>query len=139
MPLPRKAQTAMEYLLIVGIALALVTPIWIYVTSFEGRSAEQLSLSYAQVAVDRLADSADLVYSQGPPARLRLKVHVPSGIEEVNITQRTAIFRMSFGSGTTDVYAVSQSDLQGSLPAREGNYWVDVEAFDGYVNISLAG
>lgn len=134
----RKAQTAMEYLLIFGLVLGMVTPIWIYVASLERHAGNELFLSYAQIAADRLADTADLVYSQRPPAKLRVKIYVPNSVDDVNITGRMVIFTVQTDSGPTDVYSVSRSDLQGSLPSREGNYWVDVEAFDSYVNISLA-
>ncbi len=138
MPSMKKAQTAMEYLMIFGLVLGMVTPVWIYVTSLEKHAGNELFLSYAQIAADRIADTADLVYSQRPPAKLRVRIYMPDRVQSVNITGKTIIFTLLTDSGITDVYSVSRSDLRGALPSREGNYWVDVEAFDTYVNISLS-
>jgi len=38
--------------------------------------------------------------------------------------------------GVTDVFAVSKAVLNGTFPINEGTYWINIKAFDDYVNIS---
>jgi hypothetical protein len=106
------------------------------VSSLQQSAGEELSLSYAQNAVNQITSAADLVYTQGPPAKVRLSVYIPSRIEMINITNRTVNFRLLTSTGVSDVFSTSVADLNGTLPDSEGVYWVDVESMGGYVQVS---
>ncbi|RLJ09600.1 MAG: hypothetical protein DRP15_03155 [Candidatus Aenigmatarchaeota archaeon] len=130
-----KAQAAFEYLMIFGVIIAFITPVWIYLSSIQSQTNSQLLLSYAKNAAEQIVDAAELVYSQGPPAKIKIKVYIPN-VVSANITNNTVIFRVRFDSTITDVYSTSSAPLNGSLPQETGNYWITVEAVDSYVNIS---
>ena len=72
-----RAQTAMEYLSIVGIVLVFVIPIWAYLITIEQQTSTELSLSYSKNAARQIADASSLVYSQGPPAKLTFQIYIP--------------------------------------------------------------
>ena len=131
----RKAQSSFEYLMIFGLVMVFAIPIWLYVTSLDQQTDSQLALSYADSAVRQIADSADLVYSQGPPAKVRLRVYLPDGIDYTNVTSRVVNIRLTTNLGPSDVYATSVATLNGSLPSESGTYWIDIEAMDGFVQI----
>jgi len=132
-----KAQVSFEYLMIFGLAIAFAIPVWLYVTSLQQDTGQELSLSYARNAVNQITSSADLVYGQGPPAMVRLSVYIPPGIHSVNITGKEINFNMSVGSGFSDVFSSSISNLSGTLPAQEGMRRIRVESMGDYVNISV--
>jgi len=131
-----KAQVSFEYMMIFIMAIGFVIPVWVYVSSVQQGAGDELSLSYAKNAVKQITSASDLVYMQGPPAKVRLNVYVPSRVEEVNISGKAISFRMRMSSGVSDVFSMSVSNLTGTLPASEGNYLISVESRGDYVQVT---
>jgi len=129
-------QAAMEYLIVVGLVLAFIIPIWAYVSSVQQQAGQQLSITYAKNTAQKLASTADLVFSQGPPAKVRVNVFIPKNIESVSVAGNTINLRMYVDSTISDVFATATANVSGTLPTSEGNYFIIVEAKDGYVQIS---
>jgi len=131
----RKLQAAFEYLAIVSIVLVFMIPIWIYVTSTQHETTTELTLTYAKNAANQIVDASNLVYSQGPPAKVSINVHIPYSIENITIVNNTINVKVRIDSGITDIFAFSTSQLNGSLPEDQGYYWIEVEAKDNFVQI----
>jgi len=125
-----KAQIAFEYMLVVIIALGFMIPLWAYVTTVKIEAADELSLSYAKNTVDRLASTADLIYSQGPPAKVRVSIYIPDSMVDYNITNYTINLRVRYGNVISDVFAESKAKLNGTLPLTSGSYWMEIKAVD---------
>ncbi len=130
-----KAQTAFEYMIIAIIVLGFLTPVWLYISQVQTQSTEQFSLTYAKNAVKKLAENADLVYSQRLGAKVKVGVYIPNGVEGINITGKTVIMKVYSSSGTVDIFETSTANLNGSLPADAGFHWVLIEAMGDYVQI----
>ena len=133
-----EAQVAFEFLVITGIVLAFLTPIWIYASSLQTRSSDQLDISLAQNAASKLTNTADLVASQGMPAQAMLDVYMPAQVANVSIIASTIDIKVNTFTGVVDAVSSSNSQLNGSLPAAQGSYQVLVQAKNGYVQIGLA-
>jgi len=131
-----KAQASFEYMMVFALAIAFAIPVWIYMSSMQQSAGEELSLSYSKNAVNQIASAADLVYSQGPPAKVRLNIYIPSRVEMINITNRTVNFRILTSAGPSDVFSESVANLTGTLSSSEGTYWISVESKGNYVQIS---
>lgn len=132
-----KSQAAFEYMIIVAIVLSFIIPVWSYVSSVQTRSSIDLSLKYAKNAVERLTETIDAVYSQGPPAKVKLKLYIPKYVEKIEMINNTIIFRIRTPSGISDVFSTSIAIVNGSLPNEEGIYWVNVEAVGDIVQINI--
>jgi len=132
----RKAQVAIEYIAILFVVMVMLLPIWAYTGSVKDQTISQLSLSYAQNAVDKIASSASVVNSQGPPARLKMQIYMPHGINTSNVTGNTVMLSMLTESGRNDVISISSATLNGTIPNSEGLYWITIEAGLGFVNIT---
>jgi len=133
-----KGQTAFEFMVIAIFVLAFITPIWVYLGQIQTQTNDQFTLSYAKNVVNQIAKKADLVYSQRMDASVKIEVYIPMGVERINISGNEINMHVSSLSGSTDVYATSSAQMQGSLPANEGLYWVLIKAEGDYVNITLA-
>lgn len=133
-----KAQTSFEFMVIAIFVLAFVTPVWVYLSQVQLQTNDQFTLSYAKNAVTQIAKKADLVYSQRMGAVVKVELYIPSGVEQIDISGNEISMRTRSLSGETDVYATSIAQMQGSLPANEGLYWVLIKAEGDYVNITLA-
>jgi len=136
-----KAQVAFEYIVIVGLVMLFLIPLISYISSVQSRASTQLSISYAQNAANKLASQADLVYSQGPPAKVTTSIYIPPGIESSSISSSvngsTIIFRVRVPNSLTDVAASSNANIIGTLPQTEGNYQIAVEAVASHVAITV--
>jgi uncharacterized protein (UPF0333 family) len=131
-----RAQSSFEYMMIFALAIAFAIPVWIYVASLQQSARDELSISYAKNAASQITSAADLVYTQGPPAKVRLSVYVPSRVQDINISGNYVNFRVLSSAGASDVFSASVADLNGTLPDSEGVYWVDVESMGSYVQVT---
>jgi uncharacterized protein (UPF0333 family) len=125
-----KAQAAFEYMLIVIIVLAFLIPLWSYMITVNSEASDELVLSYAKNTVDSITSTSDLVYSQGPPAKVRVSVFIPSGIQQTNITNKTVTLTVVHSSGTTGIFSQSRARLNGTIPDSKGSYWLEIRAVD---------
>jgi len=131
-----KAQASFEYMMVFALAIAFAIPVWVYMSSMQQSAGEELSLSYSKNAVNQITSAADLVYTQGPPAKVRLNVYIPSRVEMINITNKTVNFRILTSAGASDVFSESVANLTGTLSNSEGTYWISVESKGNYVQVS---
>ena len=130
-------QVAFEYIIIVGLVILFLIPLWSYIADLEGQASSELSISYAQNAVDKIASHADLVYSQGPPAKITSRVYIPTGVTQARILNSTIVLTVRVGASVSDVMAVSIANMTGSVPSAEGNYQLIVEAVGNLVNVTV--
>lgn len=123
-----KAQAAFEYMLIVMIVMAFLVPLWTYTIVVNNEAADELALAYAKNAAESLTSAADLVYSQGPPAKVRINVFIPGGVNETSITNQTVILNMMHSGGITSIFSISRARLNGTIPSTKGMYRMEVRA-----------
>jgi uncharacterized protein (UPF0333 family) len=133
-----RAQAAFEYMLVTMIVLAFMIPVWVYSNTISAETSTELSLTYAKNAVERLATTSDLIYSQGEGARTKVNVYIPSGVEGYNFTNNTINLIMSYEDSLTDVFAYTRAMVNGTLPTSEGSYWFVVRAIeDGIYDVQI--
>jgi type II secretory pathway pseudopilin PulG len=133
-----RAQTAIEYFIIAGMVLMFMVPIWAYIVTTQQQTTQQLSLTYARNAAKQIADAASLVHSQGSPAKINIKVFIPSSIKNVSIYNKTIVFQVITGPQTAEIWYTSTADMQGEekIPVNEGYYYFDIISHDTYVEIN---
>jgi uncharacterized protein (UPF0333 family) len=133
-----RAQTSIEYFVIATMVMMFMVPIWLYMVTTQTEATNELSLSYAKNAVKQIADAASLVHSQGSPAKINIKVYIPSGISNVSIVDKTITFNVNTGKQVTEVWYDSAASMQGAgnIPVNEGYYYFDIISHDTYVEIN---
>ena len=132
-----KSQAAIEYLIIVSVAFMILIPLGVYVNQSLIGYRDNNKISKAWNTVKKLGQSADWVYSQGPPAKISLEVYIPDDLEEVSIDNKNILFRVRTSAGISDVFYVTVPSLNGTIPSNSGYYFVSLTAFADYVNISV--
>ncbi len=133
-----RGQAAIEYLVIAGMVMMFMIPIWVYIVTIQQQTAQELSLSYTRNAAKQMADAASLVHSQGSPAKINIKLYIPDGISNVSIINKTIIFHVLTGSQESEVWYTSTAELRGEddIPVNEGYYYFDIISHDTYVEIN---
>ena len=133
-----KGQAAIEYMVIIGIALLILTPILYYSGKSFSNYKEDTNILSARNTVEKIGENADWICAQGSPARVQINVHMPEDIIEASLENRTVLLRIESTSGAKEVFYESVCDLQGELPVKEGFYYLALVAVDNYVNITVA-
>lgn len=131
-----KAQVALEYLVIVSVALLILVPLVLYANQMFLGYKENTRISLAKNAVKKIGEHADWVYSQGRPARNEIQVYMPDGIEEASLENNEILLKIKTSAGTSDIFYRTVSPLNGSIPYNSGYYIISLVAFQNYVNIS---
>ena len=117
--------------------LLILTPLWVYLFSYSNNLNYQISINYAQDLVDSVRDAAEFVYTQGSPATMPLRVHVPSNTVDINSTGNIISVFVDTPAGISEVYTDTNFNITMSIPILEGEYLLRVKAEGGYVNVSL--
>ncbi len=129
----RKAQTSVEFIIILAVALVILLVILGISTQQMKSISVSKSKSDAQASVSELAAAVDSVYKQGEGARKQVFVTIPSGVDPA----RTYISNQSININVlgSDVFATTQAEVRGTLPTAPGGYWLWVVAKSGRVEI----
>lgn len=133
----KKAQAALEYMLIMGIALAILVPLFSVVSSQTYSFKTEMKLSSVEDSLQNLADSSDMVYSQGYPAKITTKLYLPEGTLYTNVTENIFHVRIKKKSGPVDISSFPEANLTGSLPESPGSYQIELKMTEkGVVNVT---
>ncbi|GEM_PF-2444501 len=129
-----RAQVSTEFLAVAILALIIFVGVLIAVNQGVISYTNANRIADAQVAVNKIAEAADIVYAQGYPARTIVRVFIPPGIDAENtyVRGRTVNIRVA----NQDIWANSKAELKGKVPTSPGYHFILVEATrEGYVLI----
>ncbi|MBD3155265.1 MAG: hypothetical protein GF368_01255 [Candidatus Aenigmarchaeota archaeon] len=132
-----KAQVGVEYLIVTGIGLTLMLISVGYLYSTYQDYSDENKISLAKNSVNKIGETADLVFSQGPPAKMKIEIRIPKGIQEISFSNKTVLFKVDTGPGVNDISYNTVPQIVGHLPTNRGNYYVSLSAEEDYVNISV--
>ncbi|MEA1924581.1 MAG: hypothetical protein U9M95_01800 [Candidatus Altiarchaeota archaeon] len=140
--LNRKAQVSLEYMVVLGISLAVVVSVLLVVNNMINASSTKISISSAYTAMEGVREASDFIYVTGHPSKIQKSIFVPKGIAEVNISGHLIGFRVEVASGIgssyTDIYAITKGAMRGRIcsgPCHEGNYKLVFESIDPHLGL----
>ena len=134
----RKAQVAIEYLIVVTIALLILSPL---IMSSQ-RSVSDLNREIANLkaynALYKIKEAADIVYSQGPPSKMTIYVSFPKNTRDVFASQNTLVVELGPEDMITHVLITMDYNIvvEGT-PTTGGMQEVGIQAQQNYVNITF--
>lgn len=132
----RSAQSAMEYLLVVGFAFILLTLILVIAYSESSRFALQVSTAQIQRSGGELVDAINTVYYSGPPTKKTMQLQFPKHMRGVRIENSTIVFEMLGESGLYDYAVEAYPNVTGSIRPNGGLHVLTLEAIGGSVQIT---
>jgi len=141
-----KGQASVELITILAVALFTIIMFMALAANFLTDTNVQKNYETARDSVQRLAQAADSVYSQGEGASAIVQITLPtSTIFDSNVTfiGKPANATFAASSNTinikvwdSDTYAITHAPLHGSFPATHGTYSMRVYSEGSYVVIS---
>lgn len=139
-----RGQASSEIMIILGMSLIVVLVAAVIANQYLTDLTIQKAQNDAQLGVYDLANAANNVYRQGIGAKQRVFVRMPSGVNgSSNFTyvgrpdnQPLAIPRaIVIRLGQSDIVAITDVDVNGTMPSSTGSYSLWVIARDTYVQI----
>lgn len=120
----KEGQSSLEYILLVGILLVLLIPLFYYATN---KTSESIKVSQATDVVESLAKAADEVYVLGAGTKRFVWINVPGGVESASISSSEITLTIHVFGDTSDVVAATNAPLAGEIPIEKGTYKIPVE------------
>jgi uncharacterized protein (UPF0333 family) len=129
-------QVAIEYLMLFSIMLVILAFLTSYAQDMTERNREEIIISNALIAVNKIKDASDIVYTQGTPSQITLSVYIPDKVFAINFSNNMIIMKINVSSGVTDIFSTSKAPLQGSISTTSGTKSIKVKSEGSYVNIT---
>jgi len=145
-----RGQVAFEYLVMFSIVLTILVIFTYYAQDMTERNSQDIISSNAVIAVKKIAEAADIVYTQGEPSQITLSIYIPdrvnsvqfvgndtpctSGISHANIIDMKIII----GSGISDIWAMSKGNFtcDSFISKDSGTKRIVIKSDRGYVNVN---
>ena len=125
-----KSQAAVEYMVIIAIALVIATPI-IYYSLTEANT--EVKLNEINSALNDLKNTAETIYTLGPGSKDYIPITLPEGIESVSISGKEILFKLRIFEGTSDVFIITKANVTGNIPITKGIHYIQLEMLESGV------
>ena len=132
----KRAQISMEYLMIVGFALAMTIPLLLIFNDQSRDINNELASAQAEKAADELIIVIDSVYYLGPPSSRTIKVYFPENILDVQVYNHSFAFNVEASYGDYEIVRWTSADLDGSLRSYPGLHVITITAHPDNISIS---
>ncbi len=132
-----KAQSGFEFMVLFAmLAFALLVVSYYFYNNFQAQSRT----FQARIAVDRIAQAADVVTAQGVGSTKVVSVYFPSGLINARALSRAVVLTVAGVDGApNDVVAITLANVTPvQLPLRENRYAFTV-TFNSTGNVSIGG
>ena len=138
-------QASVELIVLVGVFLLVIIVFAVLSTNILFNVGTQKNINAARDSVQKLAQAADSVYSQGEGATTSVTVDIPANAALTG--GKSFIGRPSGASGNassgiinlnvggSDEYALTTAPLSGAFPNSSGSYQLQVTSHGSYVTI----
>ncbi|MBI4154810.1 class III signal peptide-containing protein [Candidatus Woesearchaeota archaeon] len=125
----KRGQASVEYLILVGIMLALLIPLFYYSLT---EISNNLRISQAENAVNLIAGKIDNIYTLGQGNRETVKIIIPKGTVSLGVIQNKSIELklLIFGNQTEIFKNTKANNIIGNFPTESGIYLLQIEGLD---------
>lgn len=133
--MPRKAQFAMEYILIIGFSILLLLPIVYFLYAEYDKVRVDVNVEHLSDVAREIVFQAEKIYYQGPPSQITIQAYFPSGIESITIEEigeRQGFIIFELADTDATIETVSKVPIKGELRTFSGIHkirlWAEEEA-----------
>lgn len=120
----------------IGFALLILLGLTVFAYNYTLSARQSAVVSTASASVNNIVESANLVHSQGYPAKATLVIQIPENVESINFNNNTLVMSVLIVKRKTDVTATAKTKLVGNLSTVRGFYKVTIQSFGNYVNVT---
>ena len=103
-------------MILVAIGLTLVAAIFVVSV---GTASDSIRIAQAKDSAEKIAKTADYVYSLGPGAKETISLYMPKGVQFVNTSGNRVQIRVSLSSGDSDIFVSTRGQIIGTIQPTE--------------------
>jgi uncharacterized protein (UPF0333 family) len=145
-----RGQTAFEYLLMFSIVLAILLILTYYAQDITESNKEDIISANAVIAVNKIVEAADIVYTQGSPSQITLSIYIPDNVNSIQfvgndtpcingVSHANIIdMKINTGNATNDIWAISKGNFtcDSFIPKDSGTKRIVIKSEGSYVNVT---
>lgn len=129
----RRAQFAMEYLLVVGFSLFLIVPAVALLHQSYAEQKVDIHLEQLTEVARQLAYESERIYYQGAPSRTSIEVYFPAGLEYARV--RNNVFEFKLETDIRESYAACKVPLEDfEFRNSQGTHTITLQAENNVLN-----
>ncbi len=132
----RKSQLSAEYMVILSLFFSVLLIIAVIDLEILSSGGERFRITRAKHALDELASAAELVYQEGRGAQIKVFITMPRNVLGTSVSGQTMTINISAMEANRSMFRRLDFNVSGTIPTESGAYWLEVESFGTYVNIS---
>ena len=132
----KKSQASTEYIVIISLVFSMLLIIAAIDLEILSSGGERFRVTRAKHALDELASAAELVYQEGRGAQTKVYVTMPRNVIASSVRNQTLTINLSAMGSNRTLFRRLDFNVSGTIPTDSGAYWLEVESFGTYVNIS---
>jgi uncharacterized protein (UPF0333 family) len=106
-----RGQAAFEYLIMFSIVLTILAILTYYAQDMTEKNSGDIISSNAVIAVNKIAEAADIVYTQGAPSQITVSVYIPENVNSITFIKNMIDMKIQVGSGISDIFATSKANF----------------------------
>jgi hypothetical protein len=131
-----KYQSSMEFMVVIGFALLMITPVIIMYSTQRNDINDRVNSNQAFQIARKIVDSAESVYYFGEPSKTTIRVFIPRNVVAFNISRYEVIVKVRTQAGVAEIVQVSKVNISGDIPPNYGVYDIEVVAKGNYVLVN---
>lgn len=131
-----KSQSALEYLIMVGFVTLTIISILLIAYIYTAILRDRIKYNQISVLGEKILNTAETVYYSGEPSKTSVSVFIPSGVENIDISDTNIIVDFSTSAGMARIAFSSKINITGDISTSEGIKNLVFEAKEDYVSIS---
>ncbi len=132
----KKSQSSLEYLVVIGFTLLLLTPLSIMYLQYSQSSTEKIILEQVNQATSKIANAAQEMSYFGKPSKTTIAINFPNNINNIIIEKKTITFIVKFGDKINEIHKESDIELKGSIKPSKGLHNIIIENKGDYIWIT---
>lgn len=128
-----KAQLSLEYLLLVGLILMLLAPVFYYAFS---TSTQTIKMNEADNFVKSIANTADTLYSLGPGSQDSIEINVPKGTKNITLKNKEVLLIIYIFNGEAYISADTKTNISGNITTKSGSYHITLKNENNTIKVT---
>ena len=132
----KRAQVAMEYLIIIGFVAIITLPLVIIFQTHSRETTQDIASTQVYQIAKRIADGAETVYYLGEPSKITIKTYFPPEVENASIGSNEIVFIVRRGSNEDEIVVYTPVNITGNVSSTQGVHYINIESKGEYVWVS---
>lgn len=128
-----KAQVSMEYLMITGIILLALIPVFYYAVS---ATTQTIKINQASEAVTKIRETADTLYIFGSGSQDTIKINLPGGVKNITFSGKDINLKLEIFKKVSDISEKSKGNITGSINNKRGIQYITLKNANNVIQIS---